>query len=214
MEQEMARSLTLTRREAKAVTRQRLLDAALAILDQDGEAALTTVAITRRAGIAQSTFYVHFTDTSDLLHALVDDLAAERRRLTRDARRTARGTNDEDAKRDTYRVPLNYLVAHPRLTRLLLTRRGDSSPIGDWSRDIHRQSRAALVEDLAAAGMTVDTPKQQRQVQMIADAIIGMTEAVAMGYIEGRYDNLDEMVDTLLLFSSGYMTLLDQPPLP
>jgi TetR/AcrR family transcriptional regulator, fatty acid biosynthesis regulator len=214
MEQEMARSLALTRREAKAVTRQRLLDAALAILDQDGESGLTTVAITRRAGIAQSTFYVHFTDTSDLLHSLVDDLAAERRRFTRDARRAARGTNDEPAKRDTYRVPLNYLVAHPQLTRLLLTSRGDSSPVGDWSREIQRQSRAALIEDLAAAGMSIKTAKHRRQVEMIADAIIGMTEALAMGYIEARYSDLDEMVDTLMLFSMGYMTLLDEPPLP
>jgi AcrR family transcriptional regulator len=208
----MARSLALTRREAKAVTRQRLLDAALAILDVEGESGLTTVAVTRRAGIAQSTFYVHFTDTSDLLHALVDDLAAERRRLTRDARRVARVTHDEPARRDTYRVPLNYLVAHPRLTRLLLSSRGDSSPVGAWSRQIQEQSRAALIEDLAAAGMDVSTAKQQRQALMIADAIIGMTEALAMGYIEGRYDDLDEIVDTLLLFSSGYVQLLDEPP--
>jgi AcrR family transcriptional regulator len=208
----MARSLALTRREAKAVTRQRLLDAALAILDLEGESGLTTVAVTRRAGIAQSTFYVHFTDTSDLLHALVDDLATERRRLTRDARRAARATHDEPARRDTYRVPLNYLVAHPRLTRLLLSSRGDSSPVGAWSREIQEQSRAALIEDLAAAGMNISTAKQQRQALMIADAIIGMTEALAMGYIEGRYDDLDEIVDTLLLFSSGYMQLLDEPP--
>lgn len=210
----MARSLALTRREAKAVTRQRLLDAALAILDEEGESGLTTVAITRRAGIAQSTFYVHFSDTSDLLHSLVDDLAAERRRLTREARRAARASDSEPARRDTYRVPLNYLIAHPRLTRLLLASRGDSSPVGQWSREIHQGSRAALVEDLAAAGMSNETAEQQRQVQMIADAIIGMTEALAMGYIEGRYDDLDEMVDTLMLFSAGYLPLLDEPPSP
>lgn len=210
----MTRSLALTRREAKAVTRQRLLGAALEILDEDGESGLTTVAITRRAGIAQSTFYVHFTDTSDLLHSLVDDLAAERRRLTREARREARTTHNEPARRDTYRVPLNYLVAHPRLTRLLLASRGDSSPVGQWSREIHQGSRVALIEDLAAAGMSAGTAKDRRQVQMIADAIIGMTEALAMGYIEGRYDNLDEMVDTLMLFSSGYLPMLDEPPLP
>jgi len=210
----MARSLALTRREAKAVTRQRLLDAALEILDEEGESGLTTVAITRRAGIAQSTFYVHFTDTSDLLHSLVDDLAGERRRLTREARREARATDNEPARRDTYRVPLNDLVAHPRLTRLLLASRGDSSPVGQWSREIHQGSRAALFEDLAAAGLSTETATQQRQVRMIADAIIGMTEALAMGYIEGRYDDLDEMVDTLILFSSGYVALLDEPPAP
>lgn len=204
----MTRPPALSRRDAKAETRRRLLASALAILDEDGESGLTTVAVTRRAGIAQSTFYVHFADTSALLHALVDDLMAERRRLTREARHAARATADDPATRDTYRVPLHYLIAHPQLTRLLLTSRGGPSPVGVWSRESLQQSRAALVEDLVAAGMNTGTPRQHRQVQMIADAIIGMTEALAMGCIEGRYHDIDEMVDTLMLFSAGYLQLL------
>lgn len=181
------------------MTRQRLLDAALEILEQDGEAGLTTVALTRRAGIAQSTFYVHFADISALMHALVSELAAERRRLTRDARRAARASHDEPARRESYRVPLSDLIAHPRLTRLLLLSRGDSSPLGEWSRQIQGQSRAALIEDLEAAGLGGGAAGN---LPMIADAIIGMTEALALGYIEGRYDDLEKMVDTLMLFST------------
>jgi TetR/AcrR family transcriptional regulator, fatty acid biosynthesis regulator len=207
----MARSFQLTRQEAKAVTRKRLLDAALAILDEEGATGLTTVAITRRAGIAQSTFYVHFADTDDLLHSLVQELAAERRRLTRAARRAARTTNDEPSRRDTFRIPLTDLLAHPQLTRLLVMSRGDASAIGDWSREILRASRDAFIEDLAAAGWSMSTPKQERQARMVADAVIGMTEAVALGCIDGRYADLEEMVDTLMVFWSGYLPLLTAP---
>jgi TetR/AcrR family transcriptional regulator, fatty acid biosynthesis regulator len=201
----MTKSMALTRREAKAVTRRRLLDAALAILDEGGEAGLTTVAVTRRAGIAQSTFYVHFADVDDLLHGLVEELAAERSRLTRAARRAARARRDAPSLRETFRVPLGDLLAHPRLSRLLLTSRSDDSPIGRWSREIHQHSREALIEDLAAAGLPMETAGERRRAAMIADALIGMTEALALGHMEGRYTDVEEMVDTLVLFSSGYL---------
>lgn len=201
----MAKTVAITRREAKAVTRRRLLDAALAILDTDGDAGLTTVAVTRRAGIAQSTFYVHFVDVDDLLHSLVEDLAAERGRLTRAARRASRAARDAPSLRDTFRVPLNDMLAHPRLSRLLLASRSDGTPLGKWSRQIHERSRADLMEDLAAAGLTVETAEERRRAEMIADAIIGMTEALALGYMEGRYTEVEEMVDTLVLFSCGYL---------
>ncbi len=205
----MAKPLALTRREAKAVTRRRLLDAAAAILDEQGEAALTTVAVTGRAGTAQSTFYVHFADVNDLLHALVDDLAVESTRLTRAARRTARAARDEPSLRDTFRVPLNELLAHPRLSRLLLTGRDDrASPVGEWTRQIHRDMRKRLIEDLEAAGLEMRKPRQRRQAEMIADAVIAMTEALALGHLEGRYSDVEEMIDTLVMLSTGYLGLL------
>jgi hypothetical protein len=38
---------------------------------------------------------------------------------------------------------------------------------------------------------------------MIADAVIGMTEALALGCLEGRHTDVEEMVDTLVLFSAA-----------
>ena len=61
------------------------------------------------------------------------------------------------------------------------------------------------MEDLAAAGLTVETAEERRRAEMIADAIIGMTEALALGYMEGRYTEVEEMVDTLVLFSCGHL---------
>ncbi len=48
-------------------TRLELLDSAARLADRDGTAALTVEAITKDAGHAKGTFYIHFEDRSDLL---------------------------------------------------------------------------------------------------------------------------------------------------
>jgi len=48
-------------------TRHELLDAAVAILDRDGLPGLSIDSVTRQAGLAKGTFYVHFGDRSELL---------------------------------------------------------------------------------------------------------------------------------------------------
>jgi AcrR family transcriptional regulator len=195
----------LRRREAKAVTRRRLLDSALQILDDEGAAAITTTRVTKLAGISQSSFYVHFADVDDLLHNTIADLALERRRLTRHARRTARDAPwDVERLRETFRVPLQIMLAHPRLFRLGLRSRHDpSSPLGDWSRSDLEAARVALVEDLAASGLPVTTTVERRRAEMIADALIALTESLAVGHLEGRYPDIEEIVDILVAFSQA-----------
>jgi len=48
-------------------TRLELIDSAARIADRDGTTALTVEAITRDAGHAKGTFYIHFEDRADLL---------------------------------------------------------------------------------------------------------------------------------------------------
>lgn len=189
----------LTRSESKALTRQRLLDAALRILDTEGETALTTTNVTREAGIAQSSFYVHFTDMEDLLHQLIEQLARQRKRVTSEARELSRSSpRDVDRFRDTFRVPLDDMLAHPPLFRLVMRSRHDrTSPLGEWSRSIYDSSRDTLVEDMVAGGARMDTESARRRVEMIADSIIAHTEALALGHLEGRYPDRDQIVDIL-----------------
>lgn len=205
-----APSRVLTRREAKALTRRRLLDAALTILDEEGESALTTVTVTRGAGISQSSFYVHFSDIDDLLHHLIEELAAERRTLTRGARHRARlAPGNEQHLRDTFRIPLQNLVAHPPLLRLLLrTRHDPTSQLGEWSRELYRGSRDALIDDLVAAGLPHRTRGEKARASMIADGVIALTETLALGHVEGRYPDLEDVVDVLIAFSRGYFPML------
>ena len=198
----------------KAETRQRLLDSALLVLDEEGIVALTTVKVTERAGIAQSSFYVHFADMNDLLHQLIDDLTAERRHETRDTRREARSRPpDIERLRDTFRVPIAHNVAHARLFRLLLRSRSEPTPLGEWSRMAFEENRRTLVEDLHAGGMPRRTASDRRKAQMIAEGLMALTDAMSLGHLEGRYPNVEEIVDILVAFSFGYFPLLVENPL-
>jgi AcrR family transcriptional regulator len=58
--------------ERAAATRQRLLDATLALLRRDGVLDLKVVDITREAGAAPATFYQYFTDLDAAVLALAD----------------------------------------------------------------------------------------------------------------------------------------------
>lgn len=200
----------LRRKEVKAVTRSRLLEAALHILDEEGEGALTTTKVTSRAGIAQSSFYVHFSDMDDLLHNLIDELSLERRRSTRAARSESReAPMDAERFRATFRIPIAHSIAHPRLFRLLVNSRNDrATPLGDWSRGIADGSRAALVEDLVASGIPYTTASDHRRAEMVAEGIIALTESLTLGHLEGRYPDIEEMIDILAAFSAGYLPLL------
>lgn len=204
-------SRSFSRKEIKAVTRSRLLDAGLRILDEQGEPALTTINVTREAGIAQSSFYVHFADMDDLLHSLIDEFSVQQLSQTRGARHRSRtDPMDVERFRETFRVPIALSIAHPRMFRLLVRSRTDRvSPLGDWSRAVFEDNRAALIDDLVTLGMPHGSDEDRRRVSMVADGIVALTEALILGHLEGRYPDLEEVIDVLLAFSSGYLAWLD-----
>jgi len=59
-----------SRADADHPTRKQLLDAALVLLDNDGWGELPISEITRHAGVAKGTFYVHFADRDAFVVAL------------------------------------------------------------------------------------------------------------------------------------------------
>ena len=56
-----------SRADASHPTHLELLDAAIAVADRDGLSGLSVNEVTREAGLAKGTFYVHFTDRGTLL---------------------------------------------------------------------------------------------------------------------------------------------------
>ena len=200
----------LRREEAKELTRRRLLRAALALLDEKGEVGLSASAISRAAGIAQSSFYVHFRDKDDLLTALGDEAVLYMRRLLREARRRSREEpTDQEQLRATFRLPLESIARHPALFRLgLRARHNRASPLGEATREFHAGYRRDLAEDLVMLGFADSTPIKRRRVEMIADGYIALTEALAEGYLDGRYPDIEEIVDVLIVFTLGPRSLL------
>jgi AcrR family transcriptional regulator len=201
----MALARRLTRKEAKEVTRRRLLRAALEILNEKGETDVSASTVSRAAGIAQPSFYEHFRNKNELLRALGDELFAVMRQALGDVRRSAlEAPNDTERMREQFRRPLEVIAANPSWFRLALRARHlTSSPLGHSSREMIGNTRYDIVEELIQRGYPHDTPADVRRLQMVADGYIALTETLALGHLAGRYPDIDEIVDILVLFTHG-----------
>lgn len=195
----------MTRREAKQLTRKRLLDAARRLILAGDETRLTASTVARRAGVAGATFYEHFHNLNDLLQALSDELFDELRgKLAKRRREALAATNNEERLGQEFRTPLEILASSPDLFRLALrVRHHSGSPLSDSGRRLTGNTRRDLVAELVARGYPAGTPGERRRLAMIADIHIAATEVLALGHLAGRYPDLDEVVDMLVLVTRG-----------
>lgn len=202
----------LTREEAKFLTRRRLLDTALRMIAKEGFAEISASRVAREAGIAQSSFYVHFANKDDLIRSLADELTAQLRRTLRDMRRVFAEEMSGDRMRDAYRAALEGLALRPELYRLFIQEMYQpASPLGEYFRELKEDFRRDLVEDMAVTGAEARDPAVQARREMMADGIIALTETFALGYINGRYGDLDEVIGLLVAFTVGPAHLLLAP---
>jgi AcrR family transcriptional regulator len=196
---------TLTRREAKAQTRDRLLVAARRLILSGGETRLTASAVAREAGVAGATFYEHFKNRDELMLALARDLFEElRRELGKRRSEALQSPHDEERLRLEFRTPIEILAANPDVFRLSLrVRHHAGSPLGDSSRRLTGNTRGDIVQELSARGYPAATPGERRRLEMIADIHIAATEVMALGYLSGRYPDIEEVLDMLVLVTRG-----------
>jgi AcrR family transcriptional regulator len=98
-------------------TRRELLEAARAVLEEDGLAALTVKAVTERADVGHGTFYHHFPSTEALLAAAIEESMRELSEAMQ------AGFADADDKAWVFVASLSntfrMLVAHPALGWML-----------------------------------------------------------------------------------------------
>jgi TetR/AcrR family transcriptional regulator, fatty acid biosynthesis regulator len=203
--QQPTRLQPVTRREAKERTRKRLLRAARRLILAGGEGRLAASIVAQRAGVGGATFYEHFQDRDDLLHALSNELFDELRDKLATARREALAApNDEEKLRQEFRIPLEVLAANADLFRLALRVRHQSgSPLADSSRRLTGNTRGDLVAELVSRGYPAATSAERRRLEMVADIHIAATEVLALGYMSGRYPDADEVVNMLVLVTRG-----------
>ena len=194
----------LSREESKLVTRHRLLEAAARILSEEGYGKLSAAAVARAAGIAQPTFYVHFSDKDDLVRTLAREKLEALRRPLKEARARVVGGHGIEALRDTFRLPLRALLDHPALFRLYVQEAHQpGSPFADEAKKLARELEDDLVEDLIAGGAPASTPAERDRLCMIAESMITLTETLGLGYLDGKYGDIERVVDVLTDFALG-----------
>lgn len=107
----------LSRAEQRQITRQALIDAASHVVGEQGYAGATVSAITRRAGVAQGTFYNYFQTREDLFDQLLPALTKKMFDHVRDAAAGAKTSREREEA--TMRGYFDFLYEVPSYYRIL-----------------------------------------------------------------------------------------------
>jgi AcrR family transcriptional regulator len=98
-------------------TRRRILDAAEAVFGEFGYYEASISEITRRAGIAQGTFYIYFHSKHEIFAEVVEDMGKRLRAATRAA---IAGVPDRlEAERQGFVAFFEFVAAHRQLYRIV-----------------------------------------------------------------------------------------------
>lgn len=118
----------LTRTERKDLTRNSLLQAALALMGEGRSfTSLGIREIAREAGMVPNAFYRHFRNTDELGLELVEEMGVTLRRLLREARQT--GVTEADTVRRSVRVYHQYVLENRLLFLFVSSERSGGSRI-------------------------------------------------------------------------------------
>ncbi|MFI1166815.1 TetR family transcriptional regulator [Streptomyces sp. NPDC020801] len=180
-------SHTLGARQAqKQKTRQALLDAALALLEEQSLSSLGLREVTRAVGVAPTAFYRHFRSTADLGVALVEEALGSLHPMIR----TTVSTADDTEERITRAIQLiaRHVDAYPAHVRFIARERhGGVQPV-----------REAIREQLA------------RFAQEVKDELA--KDAQAVGWSDDDLLMLAHLyVDQMLITASLFLEALDAP---
>jgi AcrR family transcriptional regulator len=110
-----------TRQERKQRTRRALLDAALALLEEQSFSSLSLRQVTRSAGIVPTAFYRHFDDMAQLGLVLIDESFRTLRAMIRAVRTDPR--TDEHVIRNSVEILVGYVHEHDTHFRFIARER-------------------------------------------------------------------------------------------
>ncbi|MFJ8545192.1 TetR family transcriptional regulator [Streptomyces sp. NPDC093586] len=153
-------SHTLGVRQAqKQKTRQALLDAALALLEEQSLSSLGLREVTRAVGVAPTAFYRHFRSTADLGAALVEEALGSLHPMVR----TAVSTADDSEQRIERAVGLiaRHVAEYPAHVRFIARERhGGVRPVREAIREqlgrFAHEVKDELAKDPQAVGWSDD----------------------------------------------------------
>ncbi len=98
-------------------TRQRILEAAEEVFGEMGYYDASISEITRRAKVAQGTFYIYFHSKREIFVELVEDLGKRLRAATNEASRDA--TNRMEAERRGFAAFFSFVAQHRRVYQIV-----------------------------------------------------------------------------------------------
>lgn len=173
--------MTTARRQA---TRQRLYEAAVTLIAEQGFSATTVDEIAERAGVAKGTVYYNFASKNDLFEELlrhgVGLLTASLRQAAVDAE--AKGGSKVDALDAMIHSGLEFIVRYPSFTQLYVAELWRTNRTWQDTLMILRQEAVAVVEKVLGEAVAAGELSDEIDVPLTASALFGMVLVAALDW--------------------------------
>jgi AcrR family transcriptional regulator len=176
-----------------AATRQRLLEAAEIEIGEHGFHAASVSSITRRAGVAQGTFYLYFPTKEDALRELVRHMGHELRHALAAATRGA--TDRLDAERRGLVAFVRFSLGHTNLYRVVMESQFvDASIYREYYQTLADAYAAGLAKAQASGEIRAGDPAAQAWSLMGIAHFMGLRFAIWDG-AEPPVEAVDAVLD-------------------
>ncbi|HEV8194875.1 MAG TPA: TetR/AcrR family transcriptional regulator [Ktedonobacterales bacterium] len=180
-------------------TKRRILDAAEEVFGELGYYEASVSEITRRAGVAQGTFYIYYHSKREIFEELVSDLGERLRAATRVA--IAGATSRHETERRGFKAFFQFVTQHRQLYHIIQEAERVAPQVADayYQRIAH-----GYVHGLRAAMDAGEIPETSPEA--LAYALMGIGHFIALRWLiwpreSGAEPQIpDEVIDAVLAF--------------
>ncbi|MDK1475579.1 TetR/AcrR family transcriptional regulator [Streptomyces sp. 549] len=192
-----------TRRDA---TRQKLYEAAVTLIAEQGFSSTTVEQIAERAGVAKGTVYYNFASKNELFEELlrhgVELLTAQLRQAG--AATAAAGGSRVDELDAMIRAGLLFIDRYPAFTQLYVAELWRTNRTWQSTLLVVREQAVSVVEGALRAGVDEGELSPEIDVKLTAAALVGMVLVAALDWQSFQPDrSLDEVHAALSLLLQG-----------
>ncbi|MFB7288169.1 TetR/AcrR family transcriptional regulator [Actinacidiphila glaucinigra] len=169
----------------RQATRQRLFQAAVTLIAEQGFSATTVDEIAERAGVAKGTVYYNFASKNELFEELlrhgVGLLTASLREAGADV--TARGGSHVDAIDAMVRAGLAFIAEYPSFTQLYVAELWRTNRAWQDTLMVLRKEAVAVVEQTLRDAVAAGELSEEIDVPLTAAALFGMVLVAALDWL-------------------------------
>ncbi|MGW6983353.1 TetR/AcrR family transcriptional regulator [Streptomyces sp. NPDC054932] len=190
----------------RAATRQKLYEAAVTLIAEQGFSATTVDEIAERAGVAKGTVYYNFASKNELFEELlrhgVGLLTVSLRTAAEETE--ARGGSRVEALDAMIRAGLVFIDRYPAFTQLYVAELWRTNRAWQSTLMVVRQEAVAVVEKVLREGVERGELSAEIDVPLTAAAMVGMVLVAALDWQSFQSErSLDDVHSALSLLLRG-----------
>ncbi|NGO71712.1 TetR/AcrR family transcriptional regulator [Streptomyces boncukensis] len=191
---------------SRETTRQKLFQAAVTLIAEQGFSSTTVDEIAERAGVAKGTVYYNFASKTELFEELlrhgVEMLTADLREAAGSAAR--RGGGRVDALDAMILAGLQFIDRYPAFTQLYVAELWRTNRAWNDTLMVVRQQAVAVVEEELRQGVAEGELSEEIDIQLTAAALVGMVLVAALDWKAFQPErSLEEVHGALSLLLQG-----------